>query len=102
MTRYTREDYEHRHCLAVTRTESGEFVKCLTHTGDAHDMYEVLGPAKPLYNQVETDHERCSQCGDILVTSLRCPCGNENTTVRQFETGAADIHPDDIEQGVLS
>ena len=102
MTRYSREDYEHRSCLAVTRTESGEFVKCLVHTGTADEPYEQLGPTKSMYAQTETDHMTCIKCGEVLVTSLMCICTHDESLVRQFETGEAVIHPDDIEKGILN
>ena len=101
MNRYSREDYDHRHCLAVTRTESGEFVKCLVCTGNADEPLEQLGPAKPIYDQVETDDEHCVLCGNMLIADSLCPCVDTPTSVRQFETGQAAIHPDDIEKGML-
>ena len=68
--RYTREDYEHRNCLAVTRTESGEFVKCMVHTGNPDD---VQIEESPIFNRLDDkpdSPDKCSQCG-VHVTHVR-------------------------------
>ena len=62
---YSREDYEHRHCLAVTRTEDGQFVKCLVHAGDVDDANDYESPAfDRLDNSIQTDDPNLSPYTD--------------------------------------
>ena len=72
---YSREDYEHRHCLAVTRTENGEFIKCLVHTGEEDLSWaagDSLGAIVERDNQVDDrdDHSRYDD-GDVLEDAMR-------------------------------
>ena len=97
-----REHYEHRDCLSITKTATGEFVKCNVCTGSTPDAYEVLGPAKPIYDQVRTLDTKCPLCGDFEPTIGDCQCTNTESSVRRFETGEAQLHPDDVEKGILS
>ena len=97
--RYSRENYEHRNCLAITRTESGQFIKCLVHTGAVEDISMPTGKdpelgRKPEFNQVETDDIECPNCGQLyLETKIgQCKCSNDISNVRMFETGEAREH----------
>ena len=71
--RYTREDYEHRHCLAVTRTENGEFIKCLTHSGNPDDYEPEESPTLDRFNNERDNPDRCETCGVQMTHTTNVP-----------------------------
>ena len=71
--RYTREDYEHRNCLAVTRTESSEFVKCLTHAGDPDDYEPEESSKLDRFNNERDNPDQCDKCGMHMIHTDNVP-----------------------------